>query len=63
MKTRIHSTLVTIHILLVSAALLHAQGPLTGEKAIEHLKRTGQYESLSAAISGARYGVKTSSSD
>lgn len=33
--------------------------PLTGEKAIQHLKDSGQYESLAAAITGARYGAKT----
>ena len=30
---------------------------LTGQKAIDHLKSTGQYDSLGAAITGARYGV------
>ena len=44
----------------VTSALRAAEpGPLTGDKAIAHLKSTGQYESLSAAITGARYGVKT----
>lgn len=44
-----------------------AEGPdtantaLTGEKAIEQLKATGQYESLSAAITAARYAVRPSS--
>lgn len=32
--------------------------PLTGDKAIAHLEATGQYESLAAAITGARYAVK-----
>jgi len=50
--------------LLHSSSLLPLQGaeqsgPLTGDKAIEHLKRAGQYDSLGAAITGARYGVKT----
>lgn len=34
-------------------------GALTGDKAIAHIKGSGQYDSLSAAITGARYGVKT----
>ncbi len=44
-----------------------AEGPdtantaLIGEKAIGHLKATGQYESLSAAITAARYAVRTRS--
>jgi len=54
--------------LLAGAFLFHstsARGasdlpdPLTGDKAIEHLKGTGQYDSLRAAVTGARYGVKT----
>ena len=35
-----------------------ANPPLTGDKAIEHLKATGQYDSLAAAVTGARYAVK-----
>lgn len=31
---------------------------LTGEEAIEHLKATGEYESLGAAITAARYAVR-----
>ena len=42
-----------------SFALASARStPLTGDKAIEHLKATGQYESLAAAITAARYAVK-----
>jgi len=53
--------------LLAGAFLLHSPsaegaeqpGPLTGDKAIEQLKSTGQYDSLRSAMTGARYGVKT----
>ena len=36
---------------------------LTGQKAIDHLKSTGQYDSLAAAMTRARYGVKTNPGD
>ena len=42
---------------LCLAAAAHA-APLTGDKAIEHLKATGQYDGLAAAVTGARYAVK-----
>ena len=64
------SVLLLVMVIAVATETAVSRGPLTppgapaltGEKAIQHLKDTGQYESLGAAITGARYGVKSSPS-
>lgn len=58
MKTNYVSNFVAFYLLLVLGLPAEGAGPLTGEKAIQHLKDTGQYESLAAAMTGARYGAK-----
>lgn len=58
MKTKSVSHAIAIFLLLVLVLPAAAATPLTGEKAIQHLKDTGQYESLAAALTGARYGAK-----
>ena len=55
---KILSIVLPLLLLLCPTAHHLTAGPLTGEKAIQHLKDTGQYESLAAAMTGARYGVK-----
>ena len=58
MKTNYVSNFVAFYLLLVLGLPAEGAGPLTGDKAIQHLKDTGQYESLAAAMTGARYGAK-----
>ena len=58
MKTKCVSGFVALCVLLVLAVPAGAAAPLTGEKAIQQLKDTGQYESLAAAMTGARYGIQ-----
>jgi len=50
-------------LLLVSTALLTHASPPSGDAALQHLKNIGQYESLGAALTGARYAVKAADGD
>ena len=55
---KILTIVVSLVLLLCPTVHRLAAGPLTGEQAMQHLKDTGQYESLAAAMTGARYGAK-----
>lgn len=49
---------ITIYLLFAPEIPAATTGPLAGKDAIEHLKVTGQYESLVTAMNGARHGLQ-----
>ncbi|MEN9678497.1 MAG: hypothetical protein RIS76_4393, partial [Verrucomicrobiota bacterium] len=53
---------IVICLLIAPGQPAGATGPLQGEEAVQHLKATGQYDSLAAAVTAARHGTQPAQS-